>query len=93
MLNRRRDNTKTTFHYRERIAAENKLIFLGTLAEDSGTEVAICIKSTRSYTQGPHQCCAQFGFAPALRGLEKLAGDFRVVMDELVGYKSLADMA
>ncbi|KAF8550759.1 hypothetical protein OG21DRAFT_1419186, partial [Imleria badia] len=84
------DNNKKTFRYRERVKDDHKLVFFGTLVEDSGTEVPICIKFVQSYSREAHWHCAQSGFAPMLRGFEQAPGGwFMVVMDELVGFKSL----
>jgi len=87
------DGSKKIFCYRERVKDDHKLLFFGTPVEDSGTEVPICIKFVRRYSREAHWCCAQLGFAPALRGFEQTAGGwFMVVMDELVGYKPLDDL-
>ncbi|KAH0834040.1 hypothetical protein J3R83DRAFT_11293 [Lanmaoa asiatica] len=82
------DNSKKTFRYRERVKDDHKLLFFGT----SDTETPICIKFVRHYSRDAHRHCAQSGFAPTLRGYEQIPGGwFMVVMDELVGYKSLDD--
>ena len=60
------DDSKRTFHYRKRVKDDHKLLFFGTLVEDSGTEVPICIKFARRYSRGAHWCCARSGFAPTL---------------------------
>ncbi|KAF9222785.1 hypothetical protein BS17DRAFT_782582 [Gyrodon lividus] len=87
------DNSEKTFRYRERVKDNYKLIFFGTLVEDLATEIPICIKFVRRYSREAHLCCAQSGFAPTLRGFGPIPGGwFMVVMDELVGYKSLADL-
>ncbi|KAF9220631.1 hypothetical protein BS17DRAFT_848507, partial [Gyrodon lividus] len=71
---------------------DDKLIFFGTLTEGS-TEAAICIKFVQ-YSRDAHLHCASSGFAPRLRGFEKLpGGSYMVVMDKLVGYRLLADLS
>ncbi|KIJ13799.1 hypothetical protein PAXINDRAFT_170116 [Paxillus involutus ATCC 200175] len=85
------DSSQKRFRYEEQ-PLDDKLIFFGTLFED--TEVAICIKFVRCYSREAHLCCASLGFAPNLRGFEQIPGGwFMVVMDKLVGYKSLADLS
>ncbi|KIK77136.1 hypothetical protein PAXRUDRAFT_835096 [Paxillus rubicundulus Ve08.2h10] len=91
------DNKKTSFNYTEQLAEDGakskRLIFFGTLTEGSA-EAAICIKFVQRYSRDAHLHCASSGFAPRLRGFEKLPGGWHmVVMDRLVGFKLLADLS
>ncbi|KAG2335614.1 hypothetical protein BDR05DRAFT_971585 [Suillus weaverae] len=91
------DNSKTCFDYTEQLDEDEgkpkRLIFFGTLAEGPA-KAAICIKFVRRYSQDAHLHCALSGFAPRLRGFEKLPGGwYMVVMDKLDGYDVLADLS
>ena len=48
------DDSKRTSRYRKRVKDDHKLLFFGTLVEDSGTEVPICIKFARRYLRDAH---------------------------------------
>jgi hypothetical protein len=57
---------------------EGKLVFIGKLR----TGKRICIKFTQQYSDVVHNYCASKGFAPALHGVNRLAGGwYMVVMD------------
>jgi len=59
--------------------APSKLLFDAQDANDQ-----VCVKFVRSYSMGAHQWCGEMGFAPQLRGFERLPGGwFMVVMDKL----------
>ncbi|KAG1853978.1 hypothetical protein F4604DRAFT_1591359 [Suillus subluteus] len=87
------DGSKIYFKYTEQLDEDGgmskRLIFFGTLTEGP----VICIKFVRRYSQDAHLHCASSGFAPRLRGFEKLPGGwYMVVMDKLVSYDVLADL-
>lgn len=91
------DDKPTSFNYTEQLDEDGgkskRLIFFGTLTEGS-VGAAICIKFVQRYSRDAHLHCASSGFAPRLRGFEKLPGGwYMVVMDRLVGYKMLADLS
>jgi hypothetical protein len=74
------DSTKQYFRYVSH-PIEDRLIFFGKLL-DGGED--ICIKFVQSYMKDAHAFCAAKGFAPALRGFEKLPrGWYMVVMDRV----------
>ncbi|EGO23318.1 hypothetical protein SERLADRAFT_391072 [Serpula lacrymans var. lacrymans S7.9] len=74
-------HSNTLKHFRYVIELDSdKLVFSGT--EDEGDH--ICIKFVRTYSCDAHKHFASLGCAPALRGFEKIAGGwFMVVMDML----------
>ncbi|KAH8927582.1 hypothetical protein BT69DRAFT_1347189 [Atractiella rhizophila] len=63
-----KDGTLQTFEY-ERQPFGEKLLFF---CEKEG--MRLCVKSVRRYSKQAHEICAEKGFAPALRGFEKIAG-------------------
>jgi serine/threonine protein kinase len=67
---------------------DSKLLF--SAAEGSEK---ICIKFVRHYSKEIHAFCASKGFAPTLKGFEKLAGGWHMVVMEMIGedYVRLSD--
>ena len=73
----------------EKEVAEKKLIFFGM--EDE-TQAGICIKFVKMYSRAAHEHMASLGHAPALRGHERIPGDWiMVVFDALTDFETLAD--
>jgi hypothetical protein len=64
---------------------ESKLLFIGELGTNKqGKSKRICIKFTQQYCEEVHVFCASKGFAPALHGVNRLAGGwYMVVMDAI----------
>ncbi|KAF5348124.1 hypothetical protein D9756_010741 [Leucocoprinus leucothites] len=57
-----------------------KLVFFG----EAGDSSPVCVKFVTRYSTEAHEICAKNGFAPTLRGFEKLPGGwFMVVMDSI----------
>jgi hypothetical protein len=81
------ESTIQSFEYLSQLEPD-KLVFCG---KASGHP--ICVKFARQYSKEAHLECSSSGFAPALRGFERLAGGwFMVVMDYLGDeYELLAD--
>ncbi|KAG2108873.1 hypothetical protein DEU56DRAFT_874522 [Suillus clintonianus] len=91
------DNSTIAFkymeHFHENGQQSKRLIFFGTLNEGDA-QVPICIKFVQEYSRDAHIHCAAAGLAPKLRGFEQLPGGwYMVVMDRLIGYDQLADVA
>jgi hypothetical protein len=63
----------------------SKLLFIGELVKnEQGKSKRICIKFTQRYCEEVHIFCASKGFAPALHGVNRLAGGwYMVVMDAI----------
>ncbi len=79
--------TTRTFRYKEHLE-KTRLVFFGELTDD---QLQICIKFVRQYSCDAHKHCASSGFAPKLRGFERLPSDwYMVVMDRLCGYEPLS---
>ena len=89
------DETTQTICYTKQLSEgghKRALVFFGTLEGDP--TVPICVKFSRRYSKEAHLHCAELGFAPKLRGFEELPGEwYMVVMDRLVDYDVLADLA
>ncbi|KAJ7584356.1 hypothetical protein C8J56DRAFT_150380 [Mycena floridula] len=67
---------ETSFQYVSKV--HDKLLFFGLLGEEQ-----ICVKFTRKYSVDAHQMAATLGYAPTLRGLERLSGGWlMVIMDD-----------
>lgn len=83
------NSTKKTFTYTSH-PMDDKLVFFGKLLDDGDD---ICIKFVREYSPDAHAFCASKGFAPALRGFERLPGGwYMVIMDRIPGdYVNLGD--
>jgi len=60
----------------------SKLLFA---AAETADGEKICIKFVRHYSTDVHKFCASKGFAPALKGFEKLAGGWWMVVMEMIG--------
>jgi len=73
------DGTAQSFTYKSRLN-DDKLLFVGELQ----TGKRICIKFVRQYSQEVHDFCAEQGFAPALLGLETLAGGWYMAVMEAI---------
>jgi hypothetical protein len=72
------DDTPRRFKFETQVPG--KLVFFGS----TGDNKKICIKFTRTYSKVVHEKCAALGRAPTLRGFQRLAGDWcMVVMDHL----------
>ncbi|KAH8914301.1 hypothetical protein BT69DRAFT_1314695 [Atractiella rhizophila] len=77
-----KDGTSQTFEY-ERQPFGEKLLFF---CEQQEKGMRLCVKSVRRYSKQAHEICAEKGFAPALRGFEKIAGDgIPTVLDGING--------
>lgn len=85
------DTSIQTFCYKEQHRTNATLVFFGELLLRD--HVPICIKFVQQYSTAAHKHCASMGFAPRLRGFERLPGGwYMVVMDRLIGYELLADV-
>lgn len=74
------NSTKKSFTYTSH-PMDDKLVFFGELLDDGDN---ICIKFVREYSPDAHAFCASKGFAPALRGFEKLSeGWYMVIMNRI----------
>ena len=77
-----------TFRYVSQLD-KDKLVFYCMEAD-----TPICVKFVRAYSREAHLKCSSLGFAPALRGYEKMAGGwFMVVMDFVDGQYELLDVS
>jgi len=81
------DNTTQRFDYLSHLD-KAKLIF--SCRTDDGN---ICVKFVRQYSESAHLICSTLGFAPVLRGFEKVAGGWFMVVMDLLGdtYQDLVD--
>ena len=68
----------------------SKLLFTAT---ETGNNEKICIKFARHYSKDVHEFCASKGFAPVLKGFEKLSGGWWMVVMQMIGedYCRLSD--
>jgi serine/threonine protein kinase len=81
------DSTPRTFKYLSHLD-NDKLIFSGKENDDD-----ICIKFVRRYSKDAHLKCSELGFAPALRGFERIDGGWYMVVMDLLDetYRDLHD--
>ena len=71
-------STECRFEYLSPISG--KLVFL---AKTENNE-KVCVKFARQYSMEAHSICASMGFAPALKGFERVAGGwYMIVMDAI----------
>jgi serine/threonine protein kinase len=83
-----RTRVKTSFKL-EFQPMPGRLMYLGQM--EAGPPVLV--KFVRSYSKDLHEHCAFKGLAPPLFGLEKLAGDwFMVVMEYMKDYEALSEL-
>ena len=68
----------------------SKLLFA---AVETASRETICIKFVRHYSKEAHAFCASRGFAPILKGFEKLPGGWWMIVMEMIGedYCRLSD--
>ena len=59
----------------------NKPLFFGKLSDGHD----VCIKFTRRYSREAHSFCASIGAAPRLLGFQPIAGDWQMVVMDLIG--------
>ena len=79
-------STECRFEYLSPISG--KLVFLAKT--ENGEKV--CVKFARQYSMEAHSICASMGFAPALKGFERVAGGwYMIVMDAITDEFSLLD--
>jgi len=58
-----------------------KLVFFGET--DDGDD--ICIKFVTQYSKDVHEKCASMGFAPAIKGFDRLPGGWHMVIMDIIG--------
>ena len=83
------DQMTRTFRYVSHLDS-TKLIFR-CHADDTDTD--ICVKFVPQYSERAHEKCASRGFAPALRGFQRLPGGWYMVVMDFLGpaYQDLHD--
>lgn len=81
-------HTSTEYRFEYLSPISGKLVFL---AETENGE-KVCVKFARQYSMEAHLICASMGFAPALKGFERVAGGwYMIVMDAITDEFSLLD--
>jgi hypothetical protein len=58
----------------------DKLLFKAKSIDET-----ICIKFVRYYSKEVHELCAENSFAPALKGFDKLPGEWYMIVIEMIG--------
>ena len=78
------DSMTQTFRYVRELESEYNFVFFGDLDSDTADHRALCIKFTYQYGEDVHKFCADKGCAPQLHAVQRLPGDFyMVVMDDI----------
>jgi hypothetical protein len=73
------DGTKHTFQYTYPLD-KDKLLFCGTIGDDK-----IFIKFVYRYSVDAHRKCRELGFAPDLKGFNRLPGGWYIVVMDFIG--------
>jgi len=81
-------HTSTECHFEYLLSILGKLVFL---AKTENKE-KVCVKFTRQYSMEAHSICTSMGFAPVLKGFERVAGGwYMIVMDAITDKFSLVN--
>ena len=75
--------TTQTFRYLSELPSEYNFVFFGTL-DSTADRRRLCIKFAHQYGEDVHRYCAAEGHAPKLHAVQRLPGDFHmIVMDDI----------